>query len=98
MTDVSATVTANLTAAQSGDHRKALVALRDNLASALDAADPNVKAQLAAQYRAVLNELAALPDETKVSIRDDLAGRRADRQSAATAPKSAGRGKVVGGG
>jgi hypothetical protein len=88
----------NLSAAQANDHRAALVALRDDLAAALDAAEPNVKAQLAAQYRAVLNELAALPDETKVSIRDDLAGRRADRQSAAKAPKSAGRGKVVGGG
>lgn len=83
-------MTTNLEAAQSGERRDALVALRDDLAAALDAAEPNVKAQLAAQYRAVLSELAALPDETKVSKRDELAARRAGRQSAAPAVKPSG--------
>ena len=53
---------ANLEAAQTDDRRKALIALRDSLAAAMDGAEPNVMAQIAGQYRATLKELAELPE------------------------------------
>lgn len=87
----------NLEAARTNDRRRALEQLRDTLAAALDSAEPNVQAQLAAQYRAALAELAGLPDTGRVSKRDELAARRQDRQSAATAVKpAAGKGKKRG--
>ena len=51
-----------LDAAQSGDRRKVLEAMRDTLAAAMDAADPAVQAQLAGQLRAVVKEIADLPE------------------------------------
>lgn len=51
----------NRDAAASGDHRKALEVLRDTLAEQLDTTEAAIHAQLAAQYRATLAELAALP-------------------------------------
>ena len=47
----------------SGDHRKALIAMRDKLAADFVAAPPNVVAQVAARLQAVLEALAALPAE-----------------------------------
>lgn len=79
----------NLDAARSNDRRRALEQLRDTLAAALDGAEPNVQAQLAAQYRAALSELAGLPDTGRVNKRDELAARRQDRQSAAKAVEPA---------
>ena len=70
-------------AAQSGDQRRALEALRDRLARDLDLAPPQVSAQLAAQLRATLAELAALPAQETKSVVDDIAARRAARRAAA---------------
>lgn len=44
-------------------HRKALEALRDTLAEKLDTTEAQIHAQLAAQYRATLSELAAMAEE-----------------------------------
>lgn len=79
----------NLEAARSNDRRRALEALRDTLAAALDVAEPTVQAQIAAQYRAALTELAGLPITGVVTKRDELAARRADRKSTAQAVKPA---------
>lgn len=54
----------NLTAAQTNDRRQALVALRDTLASLLDSTEAQVHAQLAAQYRAALSEIAEIDGAT----------------------------------
>ncbi len=67
----------NLAAATSGDTRKALEALRDTLASLLDSTEAQVHAQLAAQYRATLADLAALDDSAKPKgLRDELKAKR----------------------
>lgn len=50
-----------LTEVQSDDRRRALVAVRDALAAAMQAADPAVQAQLAGQLRAVLKDISDLP-------------------------------------
>jgi len=50
----------NLEAARSGDRRRALEVLRDTLAEQIDTTESATHAQLAAQYRAVLADLAAL--------------------------------------
>ena len=68
--------TSNLAAAQSGDRRAALVALRDTLARSMDECDANMHAQIAGQYRATLAELAALPAVEVKSKRDELRERR----------------------
>ena len=64
----------NLDAATSGDHRRALETLRDTLAAQIDASDTtsNAYAGLATQYRAVLNDLAALPERKEKSARERL--------------------------
>ena len=63
----------------SGDHRRALEALRDRLAADLDVAPPTVSAQLAAQLRATLAEIAGLPVVVSGSVVDDLIARRKAR-------------------
>jgi hypothetical protein len=65
----------NLIAAQSGDRRAALLALRDTLAGLLDTTDKQIHAQLAAQYRATLADLAALKPEDGKTARERLAER-----------------------
>ena len=65
----------NREAAASGDHRKALETLRDTLATMLDTTEAQIHAQLAAQYRAVLAELAAMPKPEEKSARERLAER-----------------------
>lgn len=80
----------NLDAARSNDRRRALEQLRDTLAAAMDVAEPSVQAQIASQYRAALAELAGLPESGRVTKRDELAARRADRQSTATTVEPAG--------
>jgi predicted kinase len=50
----------NLAAARSGDRLAALEKLRDTLAEQLDETDKAIHAQLAAQYRATLEAIAAL--------------------------------------
>lgn len=80
-------------AAASGDQRVALEALRDRLARDLDVAPPQVSAQLAAQLRATLADLAALPAPETKSVVDDIAARRAARRAAALE-----RGAAAGGG
>ena len=62
----------NREAAASGDQRRALEVLRDTLAEQLDLTESNTHAQLAAQYRAVLAELAALPVSEGKSARERL--------------------------
>ena len=69
----------NLTAAQSNDRREALVALRDTLATMLDQTEAQIHAQLAAQYRATLAEIAEI-DAAKAGkpkgVRDELKAKR----------------------
>ena len=66
-------------AAGSGDHRAQLEALRDLLASSLVEAKAEKRAPLAAQFRAVLAELAGLPVGVEVSAVDEIAARRSAR-------------------
>jgi len=68
------------TVVKGGDLRKSLEALRDDLAQAMDDANPAIKAQLAGRLQAVLTQLADMPT-TQGSALDDLAKRRADRVS-----------------
>jgi hypothetical protein len=79
------------------DHRDRLELLRDQLSDALASAaetNPNMLPQLAAQYRATLADLAALPAvDGAVSKRDELKERRASRQSATEASPVAGSAK-----
>jgi hypothetical protein len=81
----------NRDAARSGDLRKALEALRDTLAEMLDTTEAQIHAQLAAQYRATLADLAALPSaapaETSKGVvnLDAAKKRRTDRQQSAAA-------------
>jgi hypothetical protein len=73
----------NREAASSGDQRKALEVLRDTLAEQLDVTESAIHAQLAAQYRATLAELAALPPAEGKSASERLAERIAAANSAA---------------
>ena len=85
-------------AAASGDHRRALEAMRDKLAVAMDDAPDMVVAQIAARLQAVLAELAGLPVASEVSRSDELASRRSTRRSETKAGGSAaGGGKQRGG-
>src|SRR5690349_3828652 len=79
-------------ACASGDQRAALEALRDELAKALVDGSAGTVAQTAAQLRACITEIAALP-RPEVDDVDDLRARRAARR-AETAPgeRSAGSG------
>jgi hypothetical protein len=70
-------------AAQSGDRRRLLEAIRDRLARDLDMAPAAVSAQLAAQLRATSAELDALPAPEETSVLDQIAARRAARRAAA---------------
>lgn len=65
----------------SGDRRRALEALRDRLAADLDVAPATVSAQLAAQLRACLADIASLPVEVSGSVVDDLIARRKARRA-----------------
>ena len=75
--------TTNLAAARSGDARAALEVLRDTLARSMDECDPNMHAQIAAQYRATLADLAKLAPAKTVPMRDQLAEKRKARRSSA---------------
>lgn len=68
-------------AAKSGDRRKALEALRDELARALEDADVAVKAQLAGQLRATLKDLDELPSVSVDSSLEKARKKRADRRA-----------------
>lgn len=81
--EVPAVPVSIVVAAGSGDRRAALEALRDKLARDLDEAPASVSAQLAAQFRATVAELAELPVPGERSVVDDLERRRADRRAAA---------------
>lgn len=71
----------------SGDHRRALEAMRDKLADLLVAADDRTAPQLVMRLQSVLNELDALPggqavsklDRIAAGVTDDLAARRTKR-------------------
>ena len=76
----------NAAAAATGDLRAALETLRDTLAELLDSTEANVHAQLAAQYRATLADLAALPDTGRKSASERLQDRVA---AAVAAPRTA---------
>jgi hypothetical protein len=84
-----------LDAAQTDDRRAALVALRDKLASELDATDKQVHAQLAAQLRATLLEIAEIDGLTAAKPKggvDELKERRDSRsggRAAANASRNA---------
>lgn len=67
----------------SGDTRRAYVAMRDSLAVAMAAADPNVMAQLAARLQAVIDALDAMPTGEEESVSDDIARRREARRAEA---------------
>mgnify|MGYP003426066461 CR=1 FL=1 len=75
----------------SDDPRVALEAVRKDLAQAFIDADVNVKAQVAAQLRAVLADIRSLPAlpqpvPSGVVTLDAAKARRADRQQSAAAP------------
>jgi len=72
---------AMLDAAKSGDRRRALEALRDELAAALEQADVAVKAQLAGQLRAALKELDELPKVSVESPLEKAKKKRAERRA-----------------
>ena len=76
----------NAAAAATGDLRAALETLRNTLAELLDSTEANVHAQLAAQYRATLADLAALPDTGRKSASERLQDRVA---AAVAAPRTA---------
>jgi hypothetical protein len=80
--------------APSGDRRAELEWLRGVLRESIDdATDPFARSQLAAQFRAVVNDLAALaPATVEVSVRDELKQRRADRIAARVAAAASGTG------
>lgn len=69
----------NREAASSGDRKRALEVLRDTLAEQLDMTEASIHAQLAAQYRATLAELAELSEGEEGSATDDAARRIALR-------------------
>lgn len=71
----------NLDAAKSDDRLRALKQLRDTLAEQLDVTANSVHAQLAAQYRECLREIAEIEGAVpaKESPLDDIARRRAKR-------------------
>ena len=75
-------MTSNAEAAKSGNQRLALEVLRDTLALQLDTTEAAIHAQLAAQYRATLAELAALPDGKVLSASERFAARVADANPA----------------
>ena len=81
----------NLTAARSGDRLKALEELRDTLAEQIDTTESNVHAQLAAQYRATLAEIAEIRGEAKPkgTTIDELRNRRQAKGRGATSDASA---------
>jgi len=65
------------------DRRERLERLRDQLARAIEDAEPNMLPQLAGQYRATLADLSALPPVVKkVAVKDDLKERRQQRVAA----------------
>lgn len=70
-----------LDAAQSGDRRKVLEAMRDTLAAALDSADPAVQAQLSGQLRQVLKDLAELPEVKAASPLEAAKQKRSGRRA-----------------
>lgn len=65
----------------SGDHRRALEALRDKLAEELDSSTGRDAATIAKELRAVLDMLSKLPATAEVSQVDQLAARRAARRA-----------------
>ena len=80
---------------KSGDRRRALVAMRDELAAHMSAAGPNVVAQIAARLQAVLTELAGMPEEKSSAkgappTADEVRRQREKRRSTTAARKSAG--------
>ncbi len=70
-----ATKSSNLSAAQSGDRRRALEQIRDSLAQAMDEVTGPALAQIAAQYRATLADLDQLADAGEESAADGAAAR-----------------------
>lgn len=72
----------NVEAAASGDLRKQLEALRDTLAHELDNTTSNTHAQLASQYRATCEAIAALPPAEGKSASERLAERIAAANTA----------------
>jgi len=75
------------------DLRLSLEALRDELAAAMDEANPAIKAQLAGRLQAVLTQLDAMPAQQR-SMVDELGAKRADRESdAGVVKRPARRGK-----
>ena len=80
----------NLDAAKSGCTRVALEVLRDTLALQLDTATASIHAQLAAQYRATLADLAALDvPKTSGGLVDEITARREAKGRRATSDASA---------
>ena len=81
-------------AAASGDVRRTLEAIRDDLAAKLDVAEPAVAAQIAGQLRQTIADLARLPPESKGSMTDEVKKRReARRRAGAKAAPAARRGR-----
>jgi hypothetical protein len=83
--------------ARSGDQRRALVAMRDKLATAMDEASTEMLPQVSGRLQAVLVAIAELDAGAKpkeVSPSDDLRARREARRSATEPVASASRSRV----
>ena len=65
------------------DRRARLEAIRDQLTTAMEAAEPSVLAQLAGQLRQTLREIDELPEATGRSARERFAQRVAAADLAA---------------
>ena len=83
-------------AAESGDRRATLEALRDYLAAIVVIAEPRSVAPLARQLAEVVRELDAMPVGNEESKVDELAQRRLDRLAKPHVSDGPGKG-VVGG-
>ncbi|KAB8179144.1 hypothetical protein FH609_004170 [Streptomyces sp. 3MP-14] len=71
-------------AAESGDRRAILEAVRDRLAVELAAVEGKDAAAVAKELRATVAELESLPGGKEVSPLDELAARRAERRADAS--------------
>lgn len=71
------------TATASGDRRKTLEAIRDELARQLDRCEPVASASIARQLRMTLADLANLPAESRGSKLDEVKARREARRARA---------------
>jgi hypothetical protein len=82
-----------VTAVRSGDRRRSLERMRDQLAERLEAAEGKDAAVISKELREVMRELESIPTGKEVSTSDDLAAKRAARLAEAAAAERAAAGE-----